>query len=62
MVNPYQGKVSTNFSFFGIELKGINILVVEKGEPLLLGKSVLDKFKSWKIDNKNNELILEIRN
>lgn len=53
---------STNFSFFGIELKGINILVVEEGEPLLLGKSVLDKFKSWKIDNKNNELILEIRN
>ncbi len=33
--------------------------IIQNGKPLLLGKSFLDSFKSWKIDNQKSSLILE---
>ena len=38
-----------------------NILcsVNSSSDVMLLGKSFLDRFKSWKIDNETNQLILE---
>lgn len=41
-------------------VNNINAVLIENGKPLLLGKSFLDSFKSWKVDNKTNTLILEI--
>lgn len=48
------------FSINNIIVKNINAVLVENGKPLLLGKSFLDSFKSWKVDNKNNMLIVEV--
>jgi clan AA aspartic protease (TIGR02281 family) len=42
-----------------LKLYNIEATIVENNKPLLLGKSFFDKFKSWKIDNKNGRLILE---
>jgi hypothetical protein len=47
------------FSIGDINVNNINAVLVEDGKPLLLGKSFLDSFKSWKVDNKNNALIVE---
>lgn len=41
-----------------IRVTNIEAIVIEDGN-LLLGKSVLNKFKSWRIDNLKSELILE---
>lgn len=48
------------FSINNITVKNIDAVLVENGKPLLLGKSFLDSFKSWKIDNKTNTLIVEV--
>jgi hypothetical protein len=48
------------FSINNIMVKNINVVLVENGKPLLLGKSFLDSFKSWKVDNKNNILFVEV--
>lgn len=48
------------FSINNIIVKNINAVLVENGKPLLLGKSFLDSFKSWKVDNKTNTLIVEV--
>ncbi len=48
------------FSINNIVVKNINVVLVENGKPLLLGKSFLDSFKSWKVDNKNNILFVEV--
>jgi hypothetical protein len=47
------------FSINGVVIKNIESTIVENGRPLLLGKSFLDNFKSWKIDNENQVLIVE---
>lgn len=43
-----------------IEVNDIDATIVQNGKPLLLGKSFLDSFKSWKIDNKSQTLIVEL--
>jgi len=45
----------------GIVIKNITASIVNNNSPLLLGKSVLNKLKSWKIDNESNKLIVEIK-
>lgn len=47
-------------SINNIVVNKIDAILVENGKPLLLGKSFLDSFKSWKVDNKNNVLIVEL--
>lgn len=44
-------------------LKIIDVVttIVPDGQPLLLGKSFLDNFKTWKIDNSKNILIIEVQ-
>jgi hypothetical protein len=48
------------FTINDIVIKNIESTVIENGKPLLLGKSFLDNFKSWKIDNENNKLTVEL--
>lgn len=43
-----------------ILIKNIDATIVQDGKPLLLGKSFLDSFKSWKIDNETQTLIIEL--
>jgi hypothetical protein len=47
------------FSINDIIINNINAVLVGNGKPLLLGKSFLDNFKSWKVDNNTNTLIVE---
>ena len=47
------------FTINNIIVNNINAVLVENGKPLLLGKSFLDSFKSWKVDNKTNTLFVE---
>jgi clan AA aspartic protease (TIGR02281 family) len=51
--------VIPEFKISNLVIKDIEATIVQNNKPLLLGKSFFDKFKSWKIDNKNNKLILE---
>jgi len=44
-----------------IILRNVNAVIVKNGEPLLFGESVLNQFKSWKIDNNTNKLIIEVK-
>lgn len=46
-------------SFDNLVVSDIPSCIVKNNTPLLLGKSFLDKFKSWKIDTKKTQLILE---
>lgn len=48
-----------SFSINDVTVKDIDATIVQNGKPLLLGKSFLDSFKSWKIDNVKNVLVLE---
>lgn len=48
------------FTIDKIQSHDIDATIVQNGKPLLLGKSFLDSFKSWKIDNKNQMLTLEL--
>ena len=43
-----------------IKVSQVSASVVPSGQPLLLGKSFLDNFKTWKIDNVKNVLIVEV--
>ncbi len=49
-----------SFTINNIVIKDIDATIVQNGKPLLLGKSFLDSFKSWKIDNENQTLIVEL--
>lgn len=40
-------------------IENVVATIIRDGQPLLLGKSVLDNFKTWKIDNSKNVLIIE---
>jgi clan AA aspartic protease (TIGR02281 family) len=45
--------------YFGnLKVDNVTAYIVPDNEPLLLGKSVMDKFKSWRIDNHSNTLII----
>jgi len=35
------------------------IAVMEKGKKIIAGKSLFNKFKNWKLDNKNETLVLQ---
>lgn len=48
------------FSINDIIVKNIDATIVQNGKPLLLGKSFLDSFKSWKIDNEAQKLVVEL--
>lgn len=48
------------FSISDFEIKNIDATVIANGKPLLLGKSFLDSFKSWKIDNERQVLEVEL--
>lgn len=41
-----------------LNIENIDAIIIDEGS-LLLGKSVLDKFREWKIDNVMNQLIIE---
>jgi predicted aspartyl protease len=49
-----------SFSLNDIVVKNIDATIIENGKPLLLGKSFLDSFKSWKIDNEKGILVIEL--
>lgn len=49
-----------SFTINDVTVKKIEATRVQNGKPLLLGKSFLDSFKSWKIDNENQTLIVEM--
>lgn len=49
-----------SFSINNVIIKDIDATIVQNGKPLLLGKSFLDIFKSWKIDNERQTLIVEL--
>ena len=49
-----------SFLINNVTINGVDATIVQNGKPLLLGKSFLDIFKSWKIDNKNQTLIVEL--
>lgn len=48
------------FSISDFEIKSIDATVISNGKPLLLGKSFLDSFKSWKIYNDRQVLAIEL--
>lgn len=48
-----------SFTINDVPIKKIEATRVQNGKPLLLGKSFLDSFKSWKIDNENSTLVVE---
>jgi len=49
-----------SFLINDILIKNVDATIVQNGKPLLLGKSFLDSFKSWKIDNETQTLVIEL--
>ena len=43
----------------GHEAHNVTAIITPPGSPLLLGQSFLHRFKSWSIDNKHRELVLQ---
>lgn len=41
-----------------LKVEDITVAITDDGSPLLLGKSFLDKFKSWKLNNSNSTIEL----
>ena len=48
-----------NISVCGINVKNVAACVGGSSAPLLLGRSFLDKFRKWSIDNSTSTLYLE---
>lgn len=48
-----------NMKIGNIEIKNVIASIGDKNSPQLLGRNFLDKFKSWKINNDQNNLELE---
>ncbi len=60
-VKEYQRTLIPKITIGGRDIYNIAASVVPDDQPLLLGKSFLDKFKSWKIDNNKSTLLIEIK-
>ncbi|MFI5185441.1 MAG: TIGR02281 family clan AA aspartic protease [Chitinophagales bacterium] len=58
-IKTYKRTLIPEINIGNIKIENIAATVVPDGQPLLLGKSVLDNFKTWKIDNSKNVLIIE---
>lgn len=56
--NTYKKVTIPIIKIGNIKLENIETVIINNGS-LLLGKSVLDRFKGWKIDNITNQLIIE---
>jgi predicted aspartyl protease len=48
------------FTIGEVIVNNVTATVVQNGKPLLLGKSFLDTFKAWKIDNEKQLLTVEL--
>lgn len=59
-IKEYQRTLIPSIIVGGNRVSNIAASIVPDGQPLLLGKSFLDKFKSWKIDNSKNILIIQL--
>lgn len=60
-MKTYKRTLIPEFLVGDIVIENIVATIVPDGQPLLLGKSFLDNFKTWKIDNSKSELIVEIK-
>lgn len=58
-IKTYKRTIIPEINISGINIENIVATIVPDGQPLLLGKSVLDNFKAWKIENSKNQLIVE---
>lgn len=57
----YRRTILPEISIGTLNIKDVVATIVPDGQPLLLGKSFLDNFKTWKIDNSKNILIIEVQ-
>jgi predicted aspartyl protease len=56
----YKRTLIPSLTVGGNRVSNVAASIVPDDQPLLLGKSFLDKFKSWKIDNSKGVLIIQI--
>ena len=59
-IKKYKRTIIPEILIDNITIENVVAIVVPDGQPLLLGKSLLDNFKTWKIDNSKSVLIVEI--
>lgn len=57
----YKRTLIPEITIDNITIKNVAATIIPDGQPLLLGKSLLDNFKTWKIDNSKNTLIVEVQ-
>jgi clan AA aspartic protease (TIGR02281 family) len=59
-IKTYKRTLIPEIRVGNISVSKVPASVVPSGQPLLLGKSFLDNFKTWKINNLKNALIVEV--
>ncbi len=59
-IKTYRRTYIPEIQIGNIVIENVVATIVPNGQPLLLGKSLLDNFKTWKIDNLKNTLNVEV--
>ena len=58
MIDTCRKYTINHFQIGKFTVDNVNIAVTDKGKKIIIGKSLLNKFSSWVIDNKENILVL----